>query len=635
MARIRLVPALAATVILVAFPALAAAAPSMAPHPSVVTNGDFESGALTGWTTAGTSAVVNSGAHGGTHAARVGSTSPSTDSSIAQTFTVPTGSTQLSFWYSVICPDTVTYDWATATLKDTTAGTTSTPLGKTCTNGAGWKQVTAAVTAGHSYTLTLASHDDNYAGDPTYTLYDDVALGVTAPPPPPGGSTQISADPYTSTGAQHATEAEPDTFAWGNTVVAATQVGRYADGGADNIGWATSADGGTTWQHGFLPGITTVSNGQWARVSDPAVAYDAKHGTWLVSGLFIDSAVNGRGVSISRSADGLTWSNPVIAAGNNSAGYDKEWVTCDDTASSPHYGNCYVEVDVTSSGNQIVMVTSTDGGQTWSAESSPADTPSGLGGQPLVQPNGTVVVPYSANQSAIGSFTSTDGGSSWNASVTVATISDHAATGMREEPMPSAEIDAAGTVYVVWDDCRFRSGCTGNDIVLSTSTDGSTWSAVTRVPIDVTTSGTDHFTPGIGVDRTTSGATAKIGLTYYFYPNAGCSTSTCQLEVGYVSSTNGGSTWSAPQTLAGPMSLSWLAQAGGAMVGDYISTSIVGGKAVSAFAVGQAPSGSTLNQALSAGGPLAITGGALRASSVGAQPVTGVAPDRRSVPTAR
>jgi serine protease len=36
--------------------------------------------------------------------------------------------------------------------------------------------VSAPVTAGHVYTLTLVSHDDDYAGDPTYTLYDDVTV---------------------------------------------------------------------------------------------------------------------------------------------------------------------------------------------------------------------------------------------------------------------------------------------------------------------------------------------------------------------------------------------------------------------------------------------------------------------------
>jgi hypothetical protein len=76
----------------------------------------------------------------------------------------------------VTCPDTVTYDWATATLKDNTANTTKTVLAKTCVSSSGWKQVSTSLTSGHSYTLTLTSHDDNYAGDPTYTLYDDVAV---------------------------------------------------------------------------------------------------------------------------------------------------------------------------------------------------------------------------------------------------------------------------------------------------------------------------------------------------------------------------------------------------------------------------------------------------------------------------
>ncbi|MFL6111931.1 MAG: putative Ig domain-containing protein [Catenulispora sp.] len=144
---------------------------------SVITNGGFESGSFTGWTTAGTAAVVTSGVHSGGDAARVGGTGPTNgDSTAVQTFTATSGGT-LSFWYDVICPDTVTYDWATVTLKDNTAGTTSTVLAKTCVANSGWKQLTKALTTGHSYTLTLVSHDDDYSGDPTYTLYDDVTVG--------------------------------------------------------------------------------------------------------------------------------------------------------------------------------------------------------------------------------------------------------------------------------------------------------------------------------------------------------------------------------------------------------------------------------------------------------------------------
>ncbi|MFE2912255.1 CocE/NonD family hydrolase [Kitasatospora indigofera] len=145
---------------------------------SPIVNGGFEACGLSGWNGIGASeTVVNSGAHSGSYAARLGSTSATNgDSSIAQTFTAATGNTRLSFWYNLTCPDTVTYDWATATLKDNTANTTTTVLANTCAASPGWTQVSAAVTAGHSYTLTLTSHDDNVSGDPTYTLYDDVAV---------------------------------------------------------------------------------------------------------------------------------------------------------------------------------------------------------------------------------------------------------------------------------------------------------------------------------------------------------------------------------------------------------------------------------------------------------------------------
>ena len=144
---------------------------------SGITNGDFEDLVVfTGWARVGSTAI-SSTAHSGVAAAQVGSGSPfNGDSSVAQTFTAPAAGGTLSFWYRVVCTDTVTYDWATATLKDNTTGTTATMLAKTCTNTTAWNSASAALTGSHSYTLTLIDHDDNYATDPTYTLYDDVTL---------------------------------------------------------------------------------------------------------------------------------------------------------------------------------------------------------------------------------------------------------------------------------------------------------------------------------------------------------------------------------------------------------------------------------------------------------------------------
>jgi Putative Ig domain/Ricin-type beta-trefoil lectin domain len=152
-----------------------AAGASAASNP--VVNGGFETGSFSGWSTSGASTtIVSSGAHSGNFAAMAGSTSATAgDSNIFQTFTAAVGDTTLSFWYNVTCPDTVTFDWATATLTDNTSGTTSTPLARTCVSNSGWQKVTTPIMAGHSYTLTLTSHDDNNPGDPTFTLFDDVA----------------------------------------------------------------------------------------------------------------------------------------------------------------------------------------------------------------------------------------------------------------------------------------------------------------------------------------------------------------------------------------------------------------------------------------------------------------------------
>lgn len=159
---------------------LALSVAPVSPPNSVVANGTFEAGAaLTGWTKSGTVAAVTSpAAYSGAWSGRAGSTVATNGDSKLTTarFTVPTGKTTLSFWYKVECPDTVTYDWATATLKDDTKRVTTTVLPKTCTTGQGWKQVSVPVVAGRKYTLTLISHDDNYSADPTFTQFDQVLV---------------------------------------------------------------------------------------------------------------------------------------------------------------------------------------------------------------------------------------------------------------------------------------------------------------------------------------------------------------------------------------------------------------------------------------------------------------------------
>jgi hypothetical protein len=283
------------------------------------------------------------------------------------------------------------------------------------------------------------------------------------------------------------------------------------------------------------------------------------------------------------------------------AGLDKDWLVCDSTATSPHYGNCYMQWDDNGNGNLIFMSTSTDGGITWSTPVNPSGFPRGLGGQPLVQPGGKVVVPYLADASnLIESFSSTDGGSTWGVSVQIGTVTAHnVAAGLRTSALPSGQIDAAGNVYVIWQDCRFRTNCTSNDLIMSVSGDGSSWTAPARIPIDAVTSTVDHFIPGLGIDPTTAGGTAHLALTYYYYPAANCAASTCALYVGFISSTDGGNTWSNPTPLAGPMSVTWLPSTqDGLMVADYIATSFVNGKAFGFFAVAKATSGSTFDEAI-------------------------------------
>jgi hypothetical protein len=333
------------------------------------------------------------------------------------------------------------------------------------------------------------------------------------------------------------------------------------------------------------------------------------------------------GVVVSTSQDALTWSSPIGVTPADETTNDKNWIACDNHTGSPFFGRCYVEWDSFSGEGTIFMSTSSDGGHTWSAPASPPSSIGGIGGQPVVQPDGTVIVPIDDifAQSVL-SFQSRDGGTTWSAPVTVSTIADHASAGnIRSLPLVSAAADAAGNVYVVWHDCRFRTNCSANDLVISTSANGTTWTTPARIPIDPLTSTVDHFIPGLGIDPTTSGGGAHLGVTYYSYADTACTVSTCQLSANFIASQDGGATWGAAKTLAGPMNLSWLAQTlDGAMVGDYMATSFASGRAVSFSAIANPLQSGAFDEGTYVPKPGVISLQSLvRRSSTGEHPVPG------------
>ncbi len=407
-------------------------------------------------------------------------------------------------------------------------------------------------------------------------------------------SLRVSHDSYRNSGSQHQTQVEPDSFGYGSTMVTTFQTGRYFDGGAASIGWASSTDGGRTWRSGFLPGVTQFSAppGLYPRASDPSVAYDAAHGVWMIASLGFSPGANA--MLISRSRDGMSWGVPVTALRSETdLEFDKEWIACDNWVSSPFRGNCYLTFADFGVG-RLVTLTSRDGGLNWSPPvPSPAFGDSGSlnGSQPVVRPDGTLVILFSG-QTTLGESISTDGGATFTDATSIVVQQFIDVPAIRASAFPSVEVDAAGTIYAAWNDCGLRPTCDGDDIVLASSTDGRRWSGPVHVPTGGRQTGHSYFTPGLAADPATPG---HIGIVYY--EMAPCA---CKIDVGFIGSANGGTSWSKPQRLSTrSMKRSWLAATSlGLMTGDYVSTSFVGGRALPVFALSSPPSGRSLREAM-------------------------------------
>jgi len=353
----------------------------------------------------------------------------------------------------------------------------------------------------------------------------------------------------------------------------------------------TSTNAGATWTNlGLLPGYTdtgpsvalsagalatSAPAGSLVSDGDPVIVFGPKpgpNGTFnydngpraYYEGLASYSTAGRPGnqlaeqiaVSISDNY-GASWYDPIVAAQSNGNVFnDKNDIWADRNPNSPFFGRVYATYtefrSIPSTSEPVIVVYSTDGGLTWSKQnqvSSAYNNRSRGGRQGSVVrtgPDGTVYVIFEDSDNKLGSqqvvVVSHDGGKSFSKKISIAALTDLAAaipgSNFRTDSFASAGVDQTnGTVYVSWSDATSGSG----RIVVSKSTDrGQTWSA----PMTVSTATEGYaFFQGLDVapnGRIDVGYQALIAAT----PNYG--TANAMINSYYVSSSNGGASWSAP-----------------------------------------------------------------------------------------
>ena len=410
---------------------------------------------------------------------------------------------------------------------------------------------------------------------------------------------RLARDPFVGGDGQHATIAEPDSHAVGATVVSVFQVGRRHDGGAMDIGFATSRDGGTTWRQGRLPGVGANSQpaGRAQRVSDPVVTHDPVHGVWLAATLAVSQGLTE--LLISRSVDGLAWEPPVVAASSTAAelAYDKNWIACDAWPASPNAGRCYLSYTLLVPQRRMVTQVTLDGGTSWGPAVAvpPSAAGGGVGVLPLPRPDGSLVLVFLDNRGLVASR-SADGGQSFSQPVLVGEVAARRVSELRAHPLPAADVGQDGTVYAVWHACVDPDACAANDLLLATSRDGASWTAPRRLAVGPPSAG-EPFMPAIAVLG--SGGSARVSLAYYVLLDPDCVPAACRVEARYADSRDGGRSWRTRGLVSRPMRLTWIATTTqGRMLADYISITLARGRALPVLAISSPPQAGRLRQAV-------------------------------------
>jgi hypothetical protein len=312
-----------------------------------------------------------------------------------------------------------------------------------------------------------------------------------------------------------------------------------------------STDHGTTWHDVLLPGWSALTGAQGVFKTapaggDPVLAF-APDGTLYFAALGYTFLANRTadliGVSVSRDG-GKSWSAPHLVAHQDALNFfdDKDWV-----AAGPH-GEVIVTWTRFNQGphgtgylaSPIVYSISHDFGNTWSGPAPVSDSshPFDSGSSPVIASNGTIYVAYeggtpSSNYQGDATIIakSTDGGVTWT-NTEIGRVYDDSncyplniAQGrqrlsyeqFRLNSFPTLALDpTTGKLAVVWADDRANSSCgwekggtftgiTHNEVILSTSATGATWTT----PAAITPSSDDVVFPSVSANA------GRIVVGYY------------------------------------------------------------------------------------------------------------------------
>lgn len=336
-------------------------------------------------------------------------------------------------------------------------------------------------------------------------------------------------------------------------------------------GYYVSTNAGSTWYgNDLLPGSIAIS-------TNPAVLI-APNGNLLFN--YFDNTI-----VVDRSANnGQSWVGRVVIP--TSGGFDKNHAAIDYQSTSPYYQRLYVGFTRWSLPYPIVVVYSTNFGQSYSGEiqvGSPQANHYEQGVNLQTGPEGVVYAVWTTpinnlphTEDKIGFSKSTNGGLIWSTPTLPISISGIRGTvlssNIRVNSFPSMGVDRSGGsrngyIYLCWAQRNLAPAGSDADIIFAFSSNGGTsFSTPVRVNDDALNNGKPQFLPWLTVDQ----SNGNIVIIYYDTRDVSTLDS-CNTYMAL--SPDGGANWTNFKVSSSPQKPVPLQGYATGYYGDYISVS--------------------------------------------------------------